>query len=295
MSSHDLGEAAPVFIGGLSYSGKTQLRQLLENHTNLSLHRRTGLWRYYGRFGDLSLESNRREARKVLESDGVATVLAPDWDDVFDEFEEGDHSYARLFGVVHSQRAAALGLPRWGEQYGGIVRFASAIFASYPAGRIIHMIRHPRGRLMRLVGRPRRPGAIGAETAAGIESLRLAREQKARYGDRYKVLSYERLRQDPEGSINEVCDWIGESPIRHLGESGHAVRFDSEQTTEDIPNKALAFSDLAVPDWPSDDSALGQGGSSRARRMRSSIAWRFPVNAMVMWYRLGPTKGDEER
>lgn len=289
-------DAAPVFIGGLSYSGKTQLRQLLENHTNLSLHRRTGLWRYYGRFGDLSLESNRRDAREALKFEDVATVLAPNWDDVFEEFEDGEHSYPRLFGIVHSQCAAQLGRSRWGEQYGGIVRFAAGILTSYPAGRIIHMIRHPRGRLTRMRGSRRRPGFIGWETAAGIESLRLAEDQRIRYGDRYMVLSYERLRQDPEGCIHDICHWIGEAKALHTEGTGiQEVRFDSDEPAPETSHRrAWEFPTLAIPDWPSDEFASGVGASP-VDRVGWSIPWRFPVDAFAMWYRLTTTKRGEER
>jgi hypothetical protein len=293
MSNRD--RPAPVFLGGLSYSGKTQLRQLLEIHTDLSLHRRTRLWRYHGRFGDLDLSPNRRRAREVLESEDAAAVLEPKWDEVFEEFENGEHSYARLFGIVHGRRAAELGKSRWGEQYGGIVRFAPEILAAYPEARIIHMVRHPRERLMRILNRGRRrPGVVGWETAEGIESLRLAEEQSRLYANRYLVLSYERLRQDPMECLGEVCEWIEEVPRPDVGDPGSdGVRFDPDVPAGEEP-RALGLAAVVTPGWPT-GRAVSRESVSSAGRLSWSGVFRFPVEATTMWYRLNMSNRGKER
>ena len=42
----------PIFIGGLSFTGKTQLRAMLSAHPNILIARRTHLWdRFYKRYG----------------------------------------------------------------------------------------------------------------------------------------------------------------------------------------------------------------------------------------------------
>jgi len=49
----------PIYIGGVSYSGKTQLRLLLSNHPEIVITRRTYLWRKINnQFGDLDQETN---------------------------------------------------------------------------------------------------------------------------------------------------------------------------------------------------------------------------------------------
>ncbi len=274
---------SPVFIGGLSYSGKTQLRQLLSSE-DLCLQRRTGLWRHFGRFGDLDQETNRSRARQAFRAENVAAVLEADWDAVFAEFAEGDHSYVRLFGIAHRRHAAAHGCRRWGEQYGGVVRFAPQIFASYPEARVVHMLRHPGGRALRMLGR-RRPGWKGMETAAGIESWRLAGQQAIRYPDRYRVLTYEELRSDPSEWADRIRSWIGEPSTSGRPVSEDEVRFDRQESLEGrAARRAWAFADAAVPGWPQAGSAVGTGESEMVPG--TLAVWGSPVDALALRYRL---------
>jgi hypothetical protein len=284
---------APIFIGGLSYSGKTQLRQLLEAHPDLSLQRRTGLWAYTGSFGNLAIEANRSKARQVLESEGVASVLTPDWDRVFAEFEQGQHSYARLFGIVNRQHAEDRGRRRWGEQYGSIVNYSSEIFAAFPEARIIHMIRHPRGRLSRMEGR-RRPGWMGLEAAAGIDSLRLAQVQRARHPNRYMVLDYEQLRENPVGSARRMLGWIDEPGDVVIDSSlVGELRFDPVASPE-TESRVEAFASAAAPDWPVGDIS-SHGPAPSEDRHWGWLLRRFPVDALVLWYRLYMSDRGENR
>lgn len=285
MSEH-LEFETPVFIGGLSYSGKTQLRQLLAAKPHFSLQRRTGLWKYHGAFGDLAERPNRDRARSVMERDLVESDLKPDWDSVFDEFvERGDYSYARLFGTVQHQHAAASGRSRWGEQYGNIVNLAQQVFDVYPESRMLHMIRHPRGRLVRISeAGSRRRGWMGWETGAGVESLRLASRNTRRYPDRYMVVSYEELSGRTEDTIVRVCRFIGESPeeIIHSTSSGD-VRFDDDAEGDSrAGSRAGEFAASAIESWP----LSGASGNAAHGGASPMMLKRFPVDTMAMWYKL---------
>lgn len=283
---------APIFIGGLSGSGKTQLRQALESHPRLSFVRRTRLWsEYHGRFGDLIEDRNRLEARRHLISEGAVSALEPDWDGIFSEFEKGVPSYARLFGVIQRQHAEANGCARWGEQYGGIVHFAEEIFNAYPEARMIHMIRHPRSRARGImVRRARRPGWIGWETANGLLSARLAQENDDSFGDRYLVLSYESFREHPTHVLSEVCDFLNEDPhsimeSAILGE----IRFDPVEdgvTTDALQLRVEEFIDRVVTDWPS-LSTYSSRHSALQPRITVSSMLKFPSDTLAMIVRLG--------
>ena len=53
-SSEERRELGPVFIAGADRSGTTLLFALLASHPNISMVRRTNMWRYFHqRYGDL--------------------------------------------------------------------------------------------------------------------------------------------------------------------------------------------------------------------------------------------------
>ena len=69
----------PIFIGGLSFSGKTQLRLLLGTHPNIVITRRTRMWtRFYGRFGDLSRPENFERCLEAMLRNKHICALNPD-------------------------------------------------------------------------------------------------------------------------------------------------------------------------------------------------------------------------
>ena len=54
-----MDERGPIFIGGLSQSGKTELRLALGAHPSIELTRHTDMWdRFYGRYGNLGRPRN---------------------------------------------------------------------------------------------------------------------------------------------------------------------------------------------------------------------------------------------
>lgn len=278
---------APVFIGGLSYSGKTQMRQMLEAHPDLCLVRRTKLWRHFGEFGDLRREGNRALAKSVLSAEHSTGPLWPDWEKVFMEFDEGAFTYARLFGIVVRQHAESGGHARWGEQYGGIIRFAEDIFATYPEARMIHMIRRPAARLSRMAGAGRRPGWVGRETAAFIDSVLTARNGAKTRPERYKVLSYEELSEDPRGVLESVCDFIGVAaePIMRSGVID-GIRFDDQDTL-------LAGASRSIREFPEALNgywADAEGVDGPRPGFELSTLARFPLNSLALLYEMHSPK-----
>jgi hypothetical protein len=137
----------PIFIGGLSFSGKTQLRLLLGTHPNIVITRRTRMWtRFYGRFGDLSRPENFERCLEAMLRNKHICALNPDPARIREQFWQGTPAYERLFALIHEQHAERLGKPRWGDQLGSVEQYADPIFAAYPTARMIHLIRDPRAR-----------------------------------------------------------------------------------------------------------------------------------------------------
>jgi hypothetical protein len=212
----------PIFIGGLSGSGKTQLRVALGAHPDLSLTRRTGMWtRFYGRFGDLSVASNLDRCLSVLVHDPRVQLLEPEPFRIRREFAAGPPSYARLFGVLHRQHAQRSGKRRWGDQLGFVECFASRIFVAFPSARMIHMVRDPRRGYSR-----ERTGKLGWDIAMWLHSAESAETNSRRYKHRYRVVQYEDFAASPLSTVEDLCRFLGEDFVDDIALATAALRFD---------------------------------------------------------------------
>jgi hypothetical protein len=117
-----------------------------------------------------------------------------------------------------------------------VERFAEIVFAAYPDAKMIHMVRDPRDRyaaalddMLRGQG-SRRPGwKAGWSVARWQYSARLAERNRRRFPDRYLVLRYEALLQDPGKTLAAVCDFLGETFDPRLLDLGSGA----EESTED--------------------------------------------------------------
>ena len=203
----------PIFIGGLSYSGKTYLRLMLLANPNLMITRRTKMWtRYYNRFGDLGTDENFERCLQIMMQAKHIQDLQPDPDRIRREFWQGAPTYGRLFALFHAHHAESAGRPRWGDQLGRVEAFADPIFAAYPNAKMIHMVRDPRARTAEsLISSRYRRAKLGWETAAWRWSARLAKRNAGRYPDRYQIIHFEALLGSPEETMRQVCGFIDES------------------------------------------------------------------------------------
>jgi len=204
--------ADPIFICGLSFSGKTILHLMLSRHPNIVITRHSSMWtRYYERFGDLKRPENLERCLSTMLQSKHIQGFHPDINRIRREFNSGLKSYGRLFALFHEHNAERLGKLRWGDQSSSLERYAAPIFAAYPDARIIHMIRDPRDRFWATTRSLLSwKWKVGWETESWLSSLRLARLNHSHYPDKYKVLRYEALLSDPYKIINEICQFINE-------------------------------------------------------------------------------------
>lgn len=205
--------AGPIFIGGLSFSGKTQLRLRLSAHPNIVITRKTYMWtRFYGRFGDLSLPENFEHCLEAMLRFKHMKILHPDPERIRREFWQGPATYARLFKLFHQHFAERMGKPRWGDQLGSVEQYVDLIFDAYPSAKMIHMIRDPRHRLEASLSAAAsyRKGKVGWETAQWRYSAQLALRNQRRYSDRYKVVRFEKLFSATEETLEDICSFLEE-------------------------------------------------------------------------------------
>jgi hypothetical protein len=266
----------PIFIGGLASSGKTQLRLVLGAHPEISMTRKTYLWRrYFGRFGDLGRRRNLERCLAALSRDDGVQSLAPDLDRILREFLVGPATYGRLFGLFHQHHAERHGKRRWGDQLGSVERFADPIFESFPKARMIQMIRDPRPAAAIVTGRRQRPGKVGWETAIWRRSAELAERNRLRYGDRYRVVRYENLAAHPEATVRGVCDFLGEDFVDGMAQALDEVRFDvlaGQGAAGEPRHSPAAFieghakRELLLLDYPVATNVVPRGSSSMIGR-----------------------------
>jgi hypothetical protein len=202
----------PIYIGGLSYSGKTQLRLMLSCLPDVLITRRTYMWpRFYERFGDLSRDENLRLCLDAMLATPGIRALGPDRRRIEQEFQAGPHSYARLFALFHTHYVESRGKVRWGDQLGHVERYADPIFNADPQAQMIHMVRDPRARYAVVRLSSRRRGKLGWETEQWRYSIELALRNQRRYAGRYRVVRFEDLLTDTERVLREVCSFLDEA------------------------------------------------------------------------------------
>jgi hypothetical protein len=259
-------ERGPIFIGGLSASGKTQLRIALGAHPDLAMTRRTYLWsRYYGRFGTLARDDNVDRCFAALAADQDVQQLHPDWDRLRREFGRANGSYARLFSMLHEQYAAQEGKRRWGDQLRDVECFAEAIFAEYENARMIHMVRHPGS--ARTTRRK-----VGLDTAMWLHSARVAQANRCRYPANYRVVHYEALVSNPTETVRDICAFIDESFTDSMEEAIAQLRFGAGEGDENDP-RVESFIDLYTH-----RAAAELGYAREAQPLRELVS-----QAMLIW------------
>jgi hypothetical protein len=223
-------DTKPIFIAGPDRSGTTLMYAFLASHPQISMVRRTNMWRYfYGRYGDLSQRENFEHCLADMVRYKRMGVLRPDPARIAEEFWQGEATYGRLFAIFHQQHARQLGKSRWGDKSLHTEHYAERVFREFPQARIIHMVRDPRDRYASVKKRHGRTvNRVGASVGRWLFSMRVARRNLERYPGQYLIVRYEQLAQQPEETLRQVCAFIEEeySPLM-LTMSGAADYRDS--------------------------------------------------------------------
>ncbi len=233
-------EQRPIFIGGLSHTGKTPLRLRLSAHPNLALTRRTYMWpRFYGRYGDLRQPECLEKCLTAMLQSRHILALQPDPERIRREFPAGATTYARLFALFHQHFAEQRGKPRWGDQTGSIERYVTPIFKAFPEARFIHLIRDPRDRhaSIKTAATTTTP-KIGHTTAEWLCSVDLAKHNVEQYRGRHLLVQYEMLLSEPEQTMRQVCAFIEEPFTPEMLTMEKAIRFGADDAAPNPPEKA---------------------------------------------------------
>jgi hypothetical protein len=207
----DAAAAAPVFVAGPDRSGTTLMFALLASHPDLSMVRRTNMWRYFhDRYGDLADARNLDRCLADMTAYRRMRHLSPDEPRIRQEFARGEPSYGRLFSLFHAHHAERAGKRRWGDKSLHTEHYADSLFREFPAARVVHMVRDPRDRYASVRRRHGRDVArVGAATGRWLSSTRAGQRNRDWYPTRYMLVRYEDLVGDPAGTMQRVCAFLG--------------------------------------------------------------------------------------
>lgn len=215
--------SGPIFIVGAMGSGTTLLRLILDSHENIAIAQETGFMRavlankwipfwkfggeWYGRLG-------------VTE-------------------EELDQHLRELYGALFASFAQRQGKTRWGDKtpyHTWHLREAARVF---PDAVFVAAVRHPGAVASSLHERFKYdwPKSVGHWMRSNMELLHRAGE----LGDRFALCRYEDLVLQPELTVRELLEWLGEpwSPrvLQHHvvhSERGTPARVEG-RTRSDVP------------------------------------------------------------
>lgn len=300
----------PIFIAGLERSGTSLIFALLASHPNIAMTRRTNLWTYfYNQYGDLSKPENFERCLERMMRYKRLVKLEPDPERIRKEFWQGETTYTRLFALIEEHFAEKSGKPRWGDKSLNTERYADPILEAYPSGKILHMIRDPRDRYASVITRwGKRRGGVGAGMAMWLSSVRLAQRHKKRYPENYKIIRYELLASQPEETLREICEFVGEEYsaamltmeggktfLEAAGNSSYGPRESGVIYTNSVgrfrrvlPNHEIAFiqafagKEMLCYDYPLDPIEFSFSDQIQY------VAFRWPVGLarMIGWHAL---------
>ena len=209
--SRDLGGAPPTapFVVGLTRSGTTLLRMMLDAHPQLTIPPETHF------VPDLI-----KAARDEAGVDGMLAAMTENrtWGDFgidADEMRErlaaippADPAEAvRAFFRTYAERQ---GKPRWGDKTPAYMLSVGRIGRTLPESRFVHLIRDGRDVALSQRARAINEQPPPAEQAARwVKRIRKSREQAgALKGPRYVEARYEDLVRDPETTLRRACEFI---------------------------------------------------------------------------------------
>lgn len=216
---------SPIFVAGPDRSGTSLIFALLASHPNISMVRRTNMWRYFHkRYGDLSQADNFERCLDDMARYNRMRHLKPDRERIRREFWQGEPTYGRLFALFHLHNAERNGKPRWGDKSLHTEHYADRVFSEFPNAKIIHMTRDPRDRYASVRKRHGRDNPrLGGSTGRWIFSMKQALRNQKRYPKQYMIICFEDLAREPEETMRKVCAFIGEEFTPEMMRMGGAA------------------------------------------------------------------------
>jgi hypothetical protein len=205
----------PIFIIGAMGSGTTLLRLMLDCHPNIAISPETGFMRAYNAHQFIPFKwSGRNWARRL------------GW-----SREELDRELAAFYERLFTRYMERHGKQRWGEKTPLHTFHVDAMARLYPEAVFVGVVRHPGGEVASCMSRFGH--SFGRATYHYLRYTKEVARQAARYGDRFAVVRYEDVVLQPERSLRDLLEWLGEpwsdQVLRHdtiQAERSHKLRVE---------------------------------------------------------------------
>jgi hypothetical protein len=244
-------EPEAIFVVGVSRSGTTLMRNVLNSHSRIGIAPENhflghllpgeGARVRFGREGDLADDATIRRIVDRIYSPEFASgsrlrPASPYWRWVNRNVPRSDleacllaaeRTERGIFDALLHAYANRRGKAVIGEKTPAHVGFADTLLEWYPGGRIVHMIRDPRGVFVsELRRRLETPTAVPYRWLVGIPPLfrafvlletawawsgavRHHRELQRRHPDAYRLVRFEDMVRDPRATIDALCGFLG--------------------------------------------------------------------------------------
>jgi len=204
---------APVVVLGVSRSGTTLLKEMLDAHPQLAIPSESyflpQLWQRHGQAPDREafLDDVRRLAR--IREWGISR------EDVARRLAERP-SFPEAIEAIYRAYADARGKRRFGDKTPAYMRRLQLLERAFPGAAYLHLIRDGRDAALSFLEMRRRPSfnwarprGVAAFAAQWRREVQMAcRFGKDRVAGRYRELRYEDLVADPEGTLSDVCAFL---------------------------------------------------------------------------------------
>jgi hypothetical protein len=307
----------PVFVCGHHRSGTTLLQSLLDGHPRLLVVPSEGT--YFTSFAYAARAASSSAALDRFAAEWIMRFIDPNF---APHFRLGRSDAERIPAVEFARRlfgwhaalrsrvapefAALLALAAafrattapasdpllWVEKTPQNERYASR-FARLAGARFIQLVRDPRATLASLREAYRANGIAGFDTAEQAHaigrSLRLAVENRRRWGDRYLVVRYEDLVARSEREVERVTKFLGIAPDAALlspTAGGNAVRANTSFGSGSV---GVIERPRQVAALPAEDAALlGAYAASAARAFDYTIPTPSMMARVVLRARHSP-------
>jgi Sulfotransferase family len=202
-------EAIPLspFVVGVSRSGTTLLRLMLDSHPDMAIPPET----HFIPAAILACRRSLRRRRAFMK----AVTSAPFWLDNHldeDELRAGIHrlnsfSVGAALRVFYKLYAKERGKTRWGDKTPFYVRRMRDIQMVLPEARFIHLIRDGRDVALSLKDLWFGPNSIEETAAHWVSAIENARRQSPALSG-YLEIRYEALILQTETTLKKICDFI---------------------------------------------------------------------------------------
>jgi hypothetical protein len=214
MTDEEPGRPAPIVVLGVSRSGTTLLKEILDRHSQVAIPTESyfipQLWDRYG----------PRPDREAILGDLDRLARVREWGVSADDVRgrvSAEPAFAEVVDAVYRAYADGRGKPRYGDKTPSYMQNLDLLDRVWPDARFVHIVRDGRDAALSFVAmrrRPRfnwaRPRGLGDFACQWDHEVRAARQFGSNAADgRYLELRYEDLVAEPEPRMRAVCDFLG--------------------------------------------------------------------------------------